>query len=183
MRAVLALAALALLLAPSGGAVAGDPLAPPAQMCSLRAGAGALVCLVNTARTRAGLRPLQVQAPLVSSASQKGRLLRRCGELVHSPCGVPFASQFRHGPLGAGRFEVGENLAWGSGQRSTPRATLLAWLASPAHRSVLLRREWRQIGVAVFPLRLSDAGPGLAYVAQFATYLPESHAFRATRRS
>ncbi len=47
------------------------------------------------------------------------------------------------------RWRVGENLAWGTGRAASPRAVLAAWLRSPGHRRVLLRRSYRVVGVGV----------------------------------
>ena len=35
---------------------------------------------------------------------------------------------------GARSWMIGENLAWGSGERSTPRSIVRAWMNSPGHR-------------------------------------------------
>ena len=39
---------------------------------------------------------------------------------------------------GARAWTVGENLAWGSGRRSTPREIVAAWMNSPGHRANIL---------------------------------------------
>jgi uncharacterized protein YkwD len=46
-------------------------------------------------------------------------------------------------------WEVGEVLAWGSGELSAPEAAMRSWLESPAHRRALLRRGYRELGVGV----------------------------------
>lgn len=64
------------------------------------------------------------------------------------------ADVFAHGAFARRmvRFNVtgriaGENLAWGTGNDSTARAIVAAWLASPEHRANLLRPSFRRIGV------------------------------------
>ena len=57
--------------------------------------------------------------------------------------------------LGAGymrrdaNWTVGENLAWGTGSLATPAAIMRAWMASPGHRDILLRRSYREIGIGI----------------------------------
>ena len=50
---------------------------------------------------------------------------------------------------GARAWTVGENLAWGSGTRSTPREIVAAWMHSPGHRANILQRRFREIGIGV----------------------------------
>ena len=50
---------------------------------------------------------------------------------------------------GARSWTVGENLAWGSGTRSTPREIVNAWMKSPGHRANILQRRFREIGIGV----------------------------------
>ena len=50
---------------------------------------------------------------------------------------------------GARSWAVGENIAWGSGRLSTPRAIGRAWMNSPGHRANILRAEFAEVGVGV----------------------------------
>ena len=52
----------------------------------------------------------------------------------------------RHGVRGR---TLGETIAWGVGADGTARAIVRMWLASPPHRSTLLRRGFRYVGVGV----------------------------------
>jgi uncharacterized protein YkwD len=47
------------------------------------------------------------------------------------------------------RYVVGENLAWGTGTRATPRQTVRSWMASSSHRRNILDRRFRHVGVGV----------------------------------
>lgn len=66
------------------------------------------------------------------------------------------------------RWTLGENLAWGSGEQSSPNRIVSAWMASPAHREVLPSSHYREVGIEV-----SDATPvqtslrGTTYAADF----------------
>jgi uncharacterized protein YkwD len=167
----------------SAGSAAGDPLTPPTGVCSQTSSQAAVACLINWTRRQAGLSHLRLSFRLERSARVKSGLIGRCGRLVHTACGLPFESQFRAASFPSGQVEVGENLAWGSGPRSTPRAALVAWLASPKHRAVLLRPEWQLLGVSSRRAKLAGSPAGRLYVAQFATYLRPSHSLSASSRS
>jgi uncharacterized protein YkwD len=58
---------------------------------------------------------------------------------------------FYPGP-GHRSWSAGENLAWGA-PRITARQTVRAWLRSPGHRANLLKRSWRNVGVAAVVVR------------------------------
>ena len=45
----------------------------------------------------------------------------------------------------------GENIAWGSGSRSTPRSIVRAWMASDGHWANILSAAFRDIGIGVSP--------------------------------
>ena len=42
---------------------------------------------------------------------------------------------------------IGEAIAWGCGTLSTPAATVRAWLASPAHRAIVLSHAFKRVGI------------------------------------
>jgi len=44
---------------------------------------------------------------------------------------------------------VGENIAYGSGDRSSPRSIGAAWMNSPPHRANILRASFREIGIGL----------------------------------
>jgi uncharacterized protein YkwD len=65
---------------------------------------------------------------------------------------------FSHPSLGGGDFAdrvrrfhpaaiVGENLAWGTGSLRSADAVVRGWMASPAHRAIILDRDFRVVGV------------------------------------
>jgi uncharacterized protein YkwD len=99
-----------------------------------------MVCLINYARSRAGLVSLALSPTLAGSARLKGDEILRCEVFAHSPCGDDPSAGVRS--LGyAGAF--GENLYIADGRDGAPRVALDHWLNSPAHRANLLRPEWR----------------------------------------
>jgi uncharacterized protein YkwD len=68
------------------------------------------------------------------------------------------------------RWTVGENLAWGTGAKATPRATVDAWMHSADHRANLLDRSFAEVGIGIAPgapaeLQADEAGG--TYVTDF----------------
>lgn len=65
-------------------------------------------------------------------------------------------------------WALGENLAWGAGSLSTPRSIVAGWMASPSHRSIVLDREFAEVGVAISPgTPQGQHLDGMFYVADF----------------
>ncbi len=48
-------------------------------------------------------------------------------------------------------WTLGENIAFGVGAPSTPRAIMRAWMASTPHRANVLAPQFRQVGIGVGP--------------------------------
>lgn len=145
----------------SGSRVGADPYASylaPSGVCPngarLRASFAeqkvAMRCLVNWARARVGLRALRRSAVLDRSSDLKAGAIDRCRDFSHTACGQPFDSTFQQvGYLAARRWEIGENIAAGTGWSASARGTLVAWLNSPEHRHNLLGPVWRDLGVGL----------------------------------
>jgi uncharacterized protein YkwD len=67
-------------------------------------------------------------------------------------------------------YVIGENLAWGTYQLSTPQAIVSAWIASPGHLANILEAQYRETGIAVAPSvpeSLSGGSPGATYAQEF----------------
>ena len=106
----------------------------------------AMLCLVNYARTRQGLRPLTPSRILNSSAAAKAADIARCQDFRHDACGKRAGQTARAlGYRGTWR----ENLYIGTGWLATPRAAVNAWLQSPGHRATLFQPRLRTSGIAV----------------------------------
>ena len=97
---------------------------------------------MNRARAAHDLAPLRVGPRLeLAARSHSLDMLRR--------------DYFDHGPFltrllaaGAAGAAFGENLAWGTSERSTARVVVAMWLGSAGHRQNLLRPGFRRVGVA-----------------------------------
>jgi uncharacterized protein YkwD len=156
MRAVPLTVALTITLFLAGTARAKGPtdyLAPPAACPgALAVGTSTteerrtLVCLINWARRRAGLRPVAQHRALRVSAVIKAQAILSCGDFSHAPCG----SAATAAAVAAGyRYSFwAENLYWGSQSLGTPYAAMRAWLLSPPHRRQIFARTARDAGIA-----------------------------------
>jgi len=135
-----------------------DHLLAPAATCHTSAGRSATVpaqeramlCLINWARRKAGLRRLRRSAILDHSAAIKTGQLLRCQTFEHAPCkGIDAFQPFYKAGYASKRiaWAAGENLAWGTGPLGSPRQIMRAWLHSPHHRENILRRQWQEQGI------------------------------------
>lgn len=130
---------------------------------SRRALAASTVCLLNRERSSRGLRPLRVNRRLSAAARRHTNDMVRRRYFAHDSRsdGSSIDRIRRAGYLsGARSWMVGENLAWGSGDRSTPRNIVDAWMHSPGHRRNILTGRFREIGIGVIsraPTSVSSA--------------------------
>jgi uncharacterized protein YkwD len=110
-----------------------------------------ITCLINEQRAAHSIGPVQPNTALRQAALGHSSEMIGQGYFAHtSPAGVTFvdrivATGYTHG---ARAWEVGENLAWGTGALSTPRSLVSSWMNSPPHRENLLRARFREIGIA-----------------------------------
>jgi uncharacterized protein YkwD len=165
-----------ILAAPHNAATTARGLLAPTQACAGQAQVGAPAgvqvaatrCLLNWARSRAGLVALRDAGRLDRSALLRASAIRRCGDFSHTPCGQSFIRPFVAVGYFSGHAAVGENLAWGQGSLGSPRATVAEWLRSPAHRQILLTGDWRDLGVSLVRAPRLFGRPNVAvWVAQF----------------
>jgi uncharacterized protein YkwD len=172
-RPALALA-LALTLA-----LVGAPAASAAGACSSanarvstaskRVLIRATLCVLNVERAKHHLRPLRLNRKLAAAArGHSGAMASRHFFSHNSLNGTSFVDRIRRtGYLrGARSWSVGENIAWGSGRLSTPRAIGRAWMNSPGHRANILSRSFRAIGIGIAAGTPSGRG-GSTYTTDF----------------
>ena len=121
-----------------------------------------LLRAMNEARAAYGVPLLRYDRGLQRAARAHSRDMLRRGYFAHGRL-ERRAEVFRlRGPL------IGENLAWGAGGVLDARAIVDAWLASPTHRSNLLRRGFRRVGVAALVGRFGTYGRASLITADFA---------------
>ena len=131
-----------------------------------------MLCLVSETRERYGLPPLAQSIPLDESAVAKSGDLLRCNEFSHTACGREFTFWIREsGYMSAECWRVGENLAWGTGELSTPQAIMNAWMNSAGHKANILKKAYREVGVGIRLGVPSDEGVGATITADFGVKL------------
>jgi uncharacterized protein YkwD len=172
LLALLALAALPTAPASAGSSCAGANLVPNAQRIGLTR--HATTCLINRERTKRGLRALRTNASLQSSAGAYARDMVRRSYFAHvSPNGETLSERIREDTrylAGALRWEIGENLAWGTGRLATPAQIVAGWMRSPGHRRNILHASYREMGLGVAlgtPVDASAASGGATYANHF----------------
>jgi uncharacterized protein YkwD len=132
-----------------------DRLLAPEHLCpnpAVSAASGvqlkAMLCYHDYARRQMGERILRRVGPLQRSAALKARWVSVCRQFTHVPCGHSLRAAFSEVGYTRGTWAVGENLGWGTGPLGRVRDMFAAWLDSPPHRQDIIRREWREIGLA-----------------------------------
>jgi uncharacterized protein YkwD len=98
---------------------------------------------INQARARQGAPPLRIASALQRAARSHSRTMLRTGNFTHGD----WYRRLRRD--GANSQKLGETIAWGVGSEGTASAIVRTWLASPPHRSTLLDRGFRYVGVGV----------------------------------
>jgi len=110
-----------------------------------------LLQLIDQARARRGLAPLRVHAALSRAALAHSRDMMRHHYFSHSsPGGASCGARARragYSTSGCRSWAVSEVIGWGMRSAGTPHAVFASWMRSAFHRSVLLGRRWRDVGV------------------------------------
>jgi uncharacterized protein YkwD len=113
------------------------------ELQSLSTQERSLLLAVNQARAVHGAPPLRIGVRLQQAARAHSRAMMRSGSFTH---GNWYRRLRRHGVRAR---TLGETIAWGVGTDGSAAALVGMWLASPLHRSTLLRRSFRRIGVGI----------------------------------
>jgi uncharacterized protein YkwD len=129
----------------------------------------ALLRRLNEARARHGAPPLTPDRRLAIAARAHSRdmVAERFFAHISRSGDRPSERVARTGWMhGRGRWRLGETLAWGRGPWARPAAVVAAWLASPAHRRVILGRAYRVVGIGVVHgTPIGSDGRGRTYTA------------------
>ena len=129
----------------------------------LEAVRGATLCLVNRERSAHGEGPLATNSDLQRAAQGHSESMASGAYFEHTGPGGTLlqrimASGYLPGPNAL--YSVGENIAYGSLQDSTPGAIVAAWMASPGHRANILNSSFREVGIGVSPHLPASLGGG-----------------------
>jgi len=158
MRKALTLAllstALALLLLPAAAQATTQPTATDKKVISL----------VNKERAKYGLAAVRFKASLTRAARAHLREMSRRGVLTHRSANGASIGQrlIKHGYKRSGyrSWSAGENVARArlGSLMATPAAIVVLGMNSKQHRQVILKREFRDVGVGI-----AASGSGMRY--------------------
>jgi uncharacterized protein YkwD len=112
----------------------------------------ATLCLLNRARRQHHLRSLKRNSRLSLASERHARDMVRRGYFSHDSLGgSDFVSRIKRTSYlrSARNWQVGENIAWGSGEEASPRSIVSMWMHSPGHRANILNRRFKEIGLGV----------------------------------
>jgi uncharacterized protein YkwD len=130
----------------------------------------AVLCLHNQIRAQKGLPPLKENAKLRKAAVAHSSDMVVEGYFDHT---APSGSTFVDRVLGSGYarrtdgWTLGENLAWGTGDLSTPAGVMQAWMNSAGHKANILKRSYREVGIGIRLGVPTDGGVGATFTADF----------------
>ena len=134
----------------------------------------AILCLINRKRAENSESPLEASAQLEQAAEGHCQELIADDYFAHvSPSGETPVDRIRstgYIPSPSDGYVIGENLAWGTYQLSTPQSIVSAWFASPGHLANILEAQYRQTGIGVIasvPASLAEGSPGATYAQEF----------------
>jgi uncharacterized protein YkwD len=130
----------------------------------------AVLCLHNQIRQQHNLPLLKDNGKLRKAAVGHSGDMVDEGYFDHT---TPDGSSFVDRIIGSGyvkrndAWTLGENLAWGTGDLSTPQGVMNSWMASPGHKANILKRAYREVGIGIRLGVPSDDGVGATYTADF----------------
>ena len=134
----------------------------------------ATLCLVNQERARNGELPLAPNAQLEQAAQGHSEEMISADYFAHiAPSGLTPVSRVQatgYIPNSRVGYTIGENIAWGTLQLSTPSSIVAAWIASPEHLANILYAPYRDTAVGVVaaaPAALAEGQPGAIYSQEF----------------
>ncbi len=123
----------------------GDPAATEARGRS-QALQTQVVRLFNQQRAAHGLAPLKADARLGQAADAHSADMLRHGYFAHDDAHGSWDDRIRRYVT---RREVGEILAFGTGEYAAPTEMVRTWMQSPEHRSIILTPGLRRVGLGV----------------------------------
>jgi uncharacterized protein YkwD len=145
---VLGTAALLSIFASQASACSGANGQPGRQ--SIADAQVAITCLINEQRARNHLHGVRGSVPLGSAAMEHSGAMAAENFFSHEGDGTPASRAANAGYMaGARAWGIGENLEWATGRAATPRHVVRGWMKSAEHRSVILSRQFRQVGIGI----------------------------------
>jgi uncharacterized protein YkwD len=139
------------------------------ETLSVAAQEATMECMIDFAREKVGLPGLAGASSLESSSAAKAADIIGCGEFSHTACGREFTYWFEQEGYGTpgGCWGAGENIAWGTGELSTVRSILTAWVNSPEHLENMLEGSYEEVGVGMEVGQLNGYSGAHVWVTHF----------------
>lgn len=131
-----------------------------AQARTLSNSEASLLQTMNSVRTSHGLAPLRVDVRLLRAARGHSADMLQRQYFAHGAVAGRALAQGARGPV------FGEDLAWGTGV--TAQWVVDRWLASPAHRAVMLRPGFHRVGIGISFGTFAGHGGAAVVTADFA---------------
>jgi uncharacterized protein YkwD len=135
---------------------------------------GAVLCLINRERAEHSVPPLTANVQLEEAAESHNAEMLAVDYFAHiAPDGETPVDRIKQtGYIGASSngYVIGENLAWGTYQLSTPQSIVEAWIASPGHLANILEARYTETGIGVTPAvpqSLGEGNPGATFAEEF----------------
>jgi uncharacterized protein YkwD len=123
----------------------------PALAFDRAAAENTMLRLINNARTSRGLHAVSGHAALRRAARSHSTDMLRRDYFAHSSLsGLGVSTRARRAGYGLGgwsQWSVGEVIAWGSRGLGTAEAIFDSWMHSSGHRTIILGKRWRDVGV------------------------------------
>jgi uncharacterized protein YkwD len=165
MKRIVALVALLLAVTVMPAA-----LATPVNAHDRASMESAVLNIINKTRSERGLRTLSLQKDLEAAAIGHSRQMLADDYFSHySAGGASFAERLRvagYGRSGCSSCSVGEVIGWGKGA-GTAQAIFSAWMGSSGHRTVILDKRWRDIGIGCAQGSFGGMSDTLMYTVDF----------------
>jgi uncharacterized protein YkwD len=150
----------------AGAAACASASANPSSR-NLRSMSSAILCLLNAERRAKGLGPLRSNQRLQRASQLMAKLMVKQRFFAHdTPDGRSLLDRVKPTGYTKGRWQLGENLAWGSGPLATPRSIVNGWMHSPGHKANILHGSFKDIGIGI---RIGPPQSGLTGGATYVT--------------
>lgn len=165
VTSVVALSAFAAVPAVANAATCRGADTAGATKTSVRA----TLCLLNAERRAHGLHRLRLDRRLNRAAAGHARDMVAQGYFDHdSKSGAGFDDRIKRTGWTKSRrsYTMGENIGWGGGELSTPRAMVRGWMNSAGHKANILSRQFRYIGIGIAN-GAPTGGSGATYATDF----------------
>jgi uncharacterized protein YkwD len=136
--------------------------------------ADALLCLHNKVRAERGLPSLRQNSRLAKAALSHSSSMVAEGYFDHTSLdGDTFVDRILSARYTKRNdaWSLGENLAWGTGELSTPAQVMDAWMNSSGHKANIIRKAYREVGIGIRLGVPSDSGVGATITADFGVKL------------